>query len=842
MSEMNTIFVESEEYRKAASLTREKVTVHELINFDKEPESPVKVSIVVPVCNVEQYLRECLNSCVRQTLKEIEIICVNDGSSDGSLDILKEYAEADDRVKVIDKDNAGYGHAMNIGMDMAKGEYIGIVESDDFVALNMYEELYNVAEENAVDWVKADFYRFVYENDKIKKSLIEVAQRAPDLYNIPVDANEDLRIFKLVMQTWSGIYKTSFLRTNNIRHNETPGASYQDNGFWFQTLVYAEKVYFYHKPFYMNRRDNPNSSVYNMGKGLRMNTEYDLIRDAVLSDKDIYQKYITMYSFKKFINYIFTYQALADEYKWEYLLNFRSELLLADEKEEIDWSFYDEDVKNDLLLIMKEPHEYYAAARERIMADKHKEEIRRLISIEKAGNLDPSFAKLKRYADDKDKECGNKQRKIYREWNSAGQRIFRFFTYIPHKIKFRRESKKRYKIDLAKNDRVHVVFITDENYCMPTAVAITSIKKNRKKKTNYTIHIVANDISQESINNFLYLSDENFEIDIIKARVDDLFKNFRKGDNDLHVSPSAILKFQLPKLLKLGKVLYIDGDVLVQDDLLELYNMDLGNNYAAVVKDIISVRNPGHMRNMKIKNRFYFNSGMMLLNLTRIRKANLTEKLVDYRLNGRNHFMDQDALNAVFDENVIYTSYRYNYLNKFHDWWSGEQLSVFYGENIPKNRIAAFKSAVIIHLGSHEKPWIYKMGYLSSLYMKYYKKSPYRNIPLRLRDMEEEERLIQVSDKESLTEEQIVEKLTWNRDQRSLLMRKVDVLESSIGIPDYDNVPQDKDELNEQLNELKEQLDTVNHEIDAIRGSFSFKVGRYITWLPRKIRGLSKKH
>jgi glycosyltransferase involved in cell wall biosynthesis len=104
-----------------------------------------KVSIIVPIYNVEKYLRECLDSIVKQTLKDIEIVCVNDGSTDSSLDIIKEYAEKDERVKYIDKPNSGYGISMNQGLDKAQGEYIGIVESDDFIKPEMFEELYNLA-------------------------------------------------------------------------------------------------------------------------------------------------------------------------------------------------------------------------------------------------------------------------------------------------------------------------------------------------------------------------------------------------------------------------------------------------------------------------------------------------------------------------------------------------------------------------------------------------------------------------------------------------------------------------------------------------------------------------
>ena len=101
-----------------------------------------KVSIIVPTYNVEQYLPECMESIVGQTLKDLEIICVNDGSTDSSLDILKKYAAADDRIIIIDKKNEGYGRAMNDGLDRATGEYVGIVEPDDYVDLHMYEDLY----------------------------------------------------------------------------------------------------------------------------------------------------------------------------------------------------------------------------------------------------------------------------------------------------------------------------------------------------------------------------------------------------------------------------------------------------------------------------------------------------------------------------------------------------------------------------------------------------------------------------------------------------------------------------------------------------------------------------
>lgn len=104
-----------------------------------------KVSIIVPAYNVEPYLVECMESITKQTLSDIEIICINDGSTDGTLKILKSYAEKDPRIVLIDKENGGYGIGMNIGLSVATGEYIGIVEPDDFVPVNMFGDLYEIA-------------------------------------------------------------------------------------------------------------------------------------------------------------------------------------------------------------------------------------------------------------------------------------------------------------------------------------------------------------------------------------------------------------------------------------------------------------------------------------------------------------------------------------------------------------------------------------------------------------------------------------------------------------------------------------------------------------------------
>lgn len=277
------------------------------------------------------------------------------------------------------------------------------------------------------------------------------------------------------------------------------------------------------------------------------------------------------------------------------------------------------------------------------------------------------------------------------------------------------------QVEAAKENKVvHIAYVTDENYAKPTMVSMMSMKMNKDLQSVYKVHVIGSNLTTESRKKFLDMEETNFHVQVIDAVLAEEFCSLCKADHDMHVRPAAILKFQMPKLLsKVGKVLYLDGDTLVQDDLCELCNTEISGCYAAVVKDIISERNPGHLRFLKYKNEFYFNSGMMLLNLTKMRNDGIAEKLVDYRRHGINHFMDQDALNVVFEENVVYVSPRYNFLNKFYDWWPVEKLSQFYGETFAATFEGAVRNAVVLHLGSHEKPWNYDMGFLTDLYKKY---------------------------------------------------------------------------------------------------------------------------
>lgn len=318
-----------------------------------------KVSIIIPTYNVEMYLVECMESVIHQTLKDIEIICINDGSTDGSLEILKSYAQKDDRIVLVDKENGGYGIAMNIGLEKATGEYIGIVEPDDFVKLDMYESLYQIAKDNDLDFVKADFYRFKRTDEDDMNMVYNHLSKNPEDYNKVFNPSEDTEAIRYIMNTWSGIYKKEFIEKHHIRHNETPGASFQDNGFWFQTFIFATRAMIVDKPYYMNRRDNPNSSVHNREKVYCMNIEYDHIRDILMKHPELWERFKGMYWYKKYNNYIGTIRRIGMEYRREFVERFSAEFKRGLEKKELDPSVFSVAAWKKIQVVAAEPDTFY---------------------------------------------------------------------------------------------------------------------------------------------------------------------------------------------------------------------------------------------------------------------------------------------------------------------------------------------------------------------------------------------------------------------------------------------------------------------------------------------------
>lgn len=299
------------------------------------------VSVIVPVYNVEKYLRQCLDSIVNQTLQEIEIILIDDGSTDSSGSICDEYAAMDNRIVLIHKENAGLGAAYNTGLEIAKGEYIGFVESDDWVELNMFEELYNKAREFDVDVVKS-----LYANNYIDKSPRIVNKFHNCNYNNTVIVNKFCcpQYYHGHASHWSAIYKKELIDKNKLNFRETPGASCQDVSFAFLTFIYAKNIFIYTKSFYNYREDSIDSSK---TKGYKIALASLNVRQyirSIIEEKNLSKQYRELEAKK-------IYQALTNDYYFRTPFNkkiyFLRQISLLFKKyiNEIDFYYFNEKEK-----------------------------------------------------------------------------------------------------------------------------------------------------------------------------------------------------------------------------------------------------------------------------------------------------------------------------------------------------------------------------------------------------------------------------------------------------------------------------------------------------------------
>lgn len=216
-------------------------------------ETP-KISVIVPVYNTRPYLEQCLDSILTQTLTDIEIICVNDGSQDDSQSILERYIAADPRVRVMKKENGGLSSARNAGMGLARGDYIAFVDSDDFIAPNMMEALYTRAEETGADITIGDLFLYDHRSGKVK---VYRDQALFARLGRKVFALEEEPALIGCIGAWDRIYRRSFLQEIGARFPE--GMIYEDALFTAETLVRAKRIALVPEKLYYYRKNVPGS-------------------------------------------------------------------------------------------------------------------------------------------------------------------------------------------------------------------------------------------------------------------------------------------------------------------------------------------------------------------------------------------------------------------------------------------------------------------------------------------------------------------------------------------------------------------------------------------------------
>lgn len=238
-----------------------------------EEMKEVKVSIIVPVYNVEEYILRCVSSLVNQTLEEIEIIIINDGTKDNSIKLIKENF-SDSRLIIIEQENMGLAEARNTGLKNAIGEYILFVDSDDFIDKNMCKVLYDNA--NNGDIIFSNYY----SDYGTKKEEMNFSIKVNKYFGINLEKNikyDGKYVYeRSLAAVWDKLYKKSFLLKNNLFF--TPKIVHEDLNFSLKAFLLTDNIYYYNESFYHYWQSN-NNSIMNSMKKEREKESYQKIID-----------------------------------------------------------------------------------------------------------------------------------------------------------------------------------------------------------------------------------------------------------------------------------------------------------------------------------------------------------------------------------------------------------------------------------------------------------------------------------------------------------------------------------------------------------------------------------
>lgn len=275
----------------------------------------------MPIYNASATLPRALDSAIGQTLAELEIICINDGSTDNSLQIIQEYQARDARIKLLDKPNTGYGDSMNQGIKLATGEYLAILEPDDCLAPEALANMYRLATSTQADIVKCNHFR---ESAMHSAPTHEIRQ---ELSLVPSPKNYAY-LYALAPDIWAALYRREFVAQHHLEFLPTPGAAFQDLGFNFKTLALAQRVTLSPAAYLHYQTDNEQSSVHDQRKVNCVVEEYAAIQDF-LKQHNLLDVLGPAMAAAKFRNYYWNWQRLTGESAHDFFCTMRCELLEA---------------------------------------------------------------------------------------------------------------------------------------------------------------------------------------------------------------------------------------------------------------------------------------------------------------------------------------------------------------------------------------------------------------------------------------------------------------------------------------------------------------------------------
>lgn len=605
----------------------------------------VTVSVVVPVYNVEKYIDQCLDSLVSQTLSGVEIILVDDGSPDRCPQIIDSWAKRYPNIRAIHQKNAGYGAAVTKGIELASGQYVGIIEPDDWIEPTMYEKLYNKAKKYNAELARCGFY--VYDSTKSEKLQNQVWSETQNfLDNCPegvFDPDDFREIFEVHSAIWTYIYRKDVLSKVKI---DTQKKAYQDMPFIFEILARSKSVVVVKECLHHYRMEN------NQGSS-----------SMTLSKRAL------------------------DMIDMTYLTQER--LSKCGRLNELSKEFYQHCIKANQYFYEKTPPEFRSYYREKM------HDFFLPYADELCEGLSPQFS----------------------DWFKKVR------WYKLNKLGVTQE------YAFANRGGVNVAFCSDKNNIKYLSVALESLVAHVSASRKYNIYLLSDDLS---------LSDQALLTSIVKEKDNVEFKYIDIKENlsltdslfiDRHLTTAAYWRFLLPEILYgIDKILYLDTDVIICDDVGIVFDTDMeGYHFAGCLDQAVHCCNFGDFKLSKeILARFkytdfssYINSGVLLLNLEQLRIEKISRKLLDCASKNKLIFHDQDAINIVSKHHIKLLDQRWNFTTHL----CPELYSIDTQKSM-LDMISAWDIGIIHYLGAF-KPWNSDNGCLYMIWRQYALKSPY---------------------------------------------------------------------------------------------------------------------
>ena len=770
----------------------------------------IKVSVIIPIYNAEKTIRRCVGSVLEQSMTAIEVICVDDCSQDDTYAILQEYSQKDSRVKIIrNETNIRAGQSRNRGMEIARCEYLCFLDADDYLVSDALEKLYQDAYQNDLDFLKAPSTALDYTTNQIvNMPLYDLSSIADKDFGVVTNFFKSPSLFgKVAVVPWNGIYKRTFLIDNNIKFNNLICCN--DRSFYAELKAKAQRVMFVNYNIIYHFVNNPDSLV-----GMRFNhfdvhfDSYKIIENAVSELQDEYK-------------YRILCAELDDLVSWldRALFTVKDDIVLTNILEQakaffnsLDISFFEKTAEQ--LNINLNNRWYYRYCEMEVLSERYPQRIL-LPKISVVVTVHDGEKYLKQCLESLlsqiyknieiiciDNGLTDNSISILNEFKENDERI-KVYTQKNKGI----GSAKNLGLSLAVGD--YIIFVDSNDYfdskmlsesvhkaIMTDSDIVAFSSKTEDVITGKTekcnVVVRSENIPDKDIFSFSEIADNPFKSLTWRAW-DRLYKRAFVVDNQLQFQERSTTDdayFALVSFLKAEKISLIDDKPL----------------YTRRTNIYTSLQNTNDLS----WESFYYD-------LVKTREFMI---LMDVYEKYRQHFINYALDQYLWQLNAVKEDAAKRLLYKLKNEWFEELEILDYGSEFYENESDYEQFIDIMNASAvtDEADILWKSYKIITLI----RKNAYLSDP---------QRKIIVSSTEALTEEKLISTLRWNREKRTTLESEIKLLEKQ---------PRGVDKA--QYNKILHQLDSTNHEIEAIRSSLSFKVGRFITWLPRKIRGLFKKH